>query len=107
MRLAIISDVHGNVVALRKVIEHLRRKSPDLVVNLGDCFTSPLWPRETFDELQRLDAMTVRGNHDRWLGESVRIEKSPVIAFTANELVTAALPLPWPSVTAPAATVTV
>jgi putative phosphoesterase len=86
MRLAIISDVHGNVVALRRVIEHLRRQSPDLIINLGDCFTSPLWPKETFDELQQLNALTVRGNHDRWLGESPRIEKSPIIAFTANEL---------------------
>lgn len=86
MRLAIISDVHGNVVALRRVIEHLQRQSPDLVVNLGDCFTSPLWPRETFDELQQLNAMTVRGNHDRWLGDSTRVEKSPIIGFTANEL---------------------
>jgi putative phosphoesterase len=86
MRLAIISDVHGNVFALRRVIGHLQRQSPDIVVNLGDCFTSPLWPQETFEELRKIEALTVRGNHDRWLGESARIQKSPIIAFTADDL---------------------
>ncbi len=61
-------------------------QSADLVVNLGDCVSAPLWPRETFEELASLGAITVRGNHDRWLGDPGRVTSSPTIAFTAGEL---------------------
>ena len=70
MRLAAIADVHGNLVALEAVLADLRARSPDLLVNLGDCVTSPLWPRETLDLLDALALPTVRGNHDRWVAES-------------------------------------
>ena len=36
MRVAIISDIHGNLAALDAVIADLKRQSPDLVVHLGD-----------------------------------------------------------------------
>ena len=86
MRIAIISDVHGNVVALRLVLAHLRRQSVDAICELGDCVSAPLWPQETFDELQSLGATTVRGNHDRWLGDEERKRTSPIVAFTAEHL---------------------
>jgi putative phosphoesterase len=69
MRLGIISDVHGNLVALEAVLADLGGRAPDAVVNLGDCVTSPLWPRETLELLDTLQYPTVRGNHDRWIGE--------------------------------------
>ena len=86
MRIAIISDVHGNREALRAVIPHLQRQSADAIVNLGDCVSAPLWPSETFDELQVLGATTIRGNHDRWLGDEERRRSSRTIAFTAEQL---------------------
>jgi putative phosphoesterase len=82
VRLGIISDVHGNLVALRRVLAHLATQSVDLVVNLGDCVSAPLWPSETFDELQQLGATTVRGNPDRVLGDPKWIEESKTVAFT-------------------------
>jgi putative phosphoesterase len=86
VRIAVISDIHGNVLALRRVLAHLAAQSVDVVVNLGDCVTAPLWPRETSDELATLGAITVRGNHDRWLNDADRLRSSPTIAFTAAEL---------------------
>jgi putative phosphoesterase len=86
MRIAIISDIHGNLEALRTVIPHLRRQSADIIVNLGDSVTAPLWPRETFDELQSLHAVSIRGNHDRWLGDGERRQSSSMIDFAATEL---------------------
>ncbi|TKT80348.1 metallophosphoesterase family protein [Aquamicrobium sp. LC103] len=66
MRIAVLADIHGNVVALDAVLDDLdRRGGADLVVNLGDCVSGPLWPRETFERLEGLAAPTVRGNHDR------------------------------------------
>jgi putative phosphoesterase len=67
VRLAVISDIHGNLRALEEVLVDITERSPDLIVNLGDCVTSPLWPRETLELLETLSLPTVRGNHDRWI----------------------------------------
>jgi putative phosphoesterase len=66
MRIAVIADIHGNILALDTVLRDLeRRGGADLVIDLGDCIAGPLWPRETFERLQALGFPTVRGNHDR------------------------------------------
>ena len=67
MRLAIISDVHGNLRALEAVLTDIRSRGVDATVNLGDCVAGPTWPRECFECLATLDVPTVRGNHDRWI----------------------------------------
>jgi len=69
MRLAILADIHGNLPALEAVLADLGRRGADAIVNLGDCVSSPLWPRETLDLLRTKDWPTVRGNHDRWVWE--------------------------------------
>jgi predicted phosphodiesterase len=66
MRIAVLADIHGNVLALEAVLDDLRRRGgADLLVNLGDSVSGPLWPRETFARLEALNLPTVRGNHDR------------------------------------------
>ncbi|MGX8012700.1 metallophosphoesterase family protein [Mesorhizobium sp. ORM8.1] len=66
MRIAVIGDIHGNVLALDAVLDDLgRRGGADITINLGDCVSGPLWPRETMERLQALNLPTVRGNHDR------------------------------------------
>src|ERR1700674_1905503 len=72
MRLAVIADIHGNVLALEAVLADIGRRGADRIVNLGDCVSGPLWPRETMDLLDTLGLPTVRGNHDRWVAETPR-----------------------------------
>lgn len=86
MRFAVISDVHGNLPALRRVTDHIRARGVDAIINLGDCASAPLWPRETVDALGELRAYTVRGNHDRWLGEPRRAEESATVRFAWESL---------------------
>ncbi|TIO78734.1 MAG: metallophosphoesterase family protein [Mesorhizobium sp.] len=70
MRIAVLADIHGNVLALDAVLDDLeRRGGADLIVNLGDCVSGPLWPRETMERLEALNLPTVRGNHDRRVAE--------------------------------------
>jgi predicted phosphodiesterase len=57
-RLAVISDIHGNVLALEAVLADIETRGADAIVNLGDCVTSPLWPRETLDVLESLSLIT-------------------------------------------------
>jgi len=69
VKIAVLSDVHGNLRALEAVLAHLDGIKPDAIVNLGDCVSGPLWPGETCDRLRALPAITVRGNHDRIVGQ--------------------------------------
>jgi predicted phosphodiesterase len=64
MRIAAISDIHGNAPALRAVLADARAQGFDLLAQLGDAFSGPLWPRETAELLRALDAVHLRGNHD-------------------------------------------
>ncbi|TIW76192.1 MAG: metallophosphoesterase, partial [Mesorhizobium sp.] len=48
MRIAVLADIHGNLLALDAVLDDLnRRGGADVTVDLGDCVSGPLWPRET------------------------------------------------------------
>ena len=86
MRLAVISDIHGNLVALEAVLADIKGHGVDQTINLGDCCTSPLWPRETFELLDTLKLPTVRGNHDRAQSEPVTDELPPSALFTRGKL---------------------
>ena len=86
MRLAILSDIHGNLLALEAVLADLKTRSVDATINLGDCVTNPLWPRETLELLDTLNLPTVRGNHDRWIAERPRDEMTPSMVFTYESL---------------------
>jgi predicted phosphodiesterase len=86
MRLAIISDIHGNLRALEIVLADIESRGADATVNLGDCVTSPLWPRETLELLDALALPTVRGNHDRRIAEEAREKMPPTVAFTSDSL---------------------
>jgi predicted phosphodiesterase len=70
MRLAVIADVHGNLLALEAVIADLRQASPDLIVNLGDLISGPFDPPGAADAQIALACPTLRGNHDRWVSEN-------------------------------------
>lgn len=67
MRFAAIADVHGNTLALDAVLADIRAQGIDGIVNLGDMASGPLDARRTMDTLMALDAVHVRGNHDRYL----------------------------------------
>ncbi len=70
MRFAAIADVHGNHLALETVLADIRAQGIDEIVNLGDCLSGPLEAGRTADLLIGLNALTVRGNHDRYLTDS-------------------------------------
>ena len=65
MRIALVSDIHGNLPALEAVIAEIADAGADLVVNLGDIVSGPLWPQETARRLMALGWPTIAGNHER------------------------------------------
>jgi len=95
MRLAVISDIHGNIWALKAVLEDAERRSIEKFINLGDIFYSPLKPRETFDLLQTIDALTIQGNQDRAIYQAgqTEISDNPTLAYIIDEL--GSEPIKW------------
>ena len=67
MKLAAISDIHGNIAALEAVLSDIERRGIPQIVNLGDSLSGPFDARATADTLMHLGLTTVRGNHDRQL----------------------------------------
>jgi predicted phosphodiesterase len=86
MRIAVLADIHGNLPALDAVLKDATPFAPDLVVDLGDCVSGPLWPRETFERLRGLEMPTVRGNHDRHVAETARHAMAASDAFAHDEM---------------------
>ena len=69
MRVAAISDIHGNLPALEAVLAEVHRRKPDLIVVCGDVASGPM-PSETIDLLRTFDRVRfVSGNADRGLSE--------------------------------------
>lgn len=65
MRLAAISDMHGNAVAFEAVIDDLKGQSPDAIVCLGDITMRGPQPTECVALLRALNPLAlVRGNYD-------------------------------------------
>jgi putative phosphoesterase len=66
-RLAVLSDVHGNAVALDAVRKEVKRQKPDAVLVAGDHALNGPQPAEAVDTLRALEAegaLIVQGNTD-------------------------------------------
>lgn len=77
MRIALVSDIHGNAFAFDVVIAELRRDAPDRAVCLGDAIQGGAQPAETVARLRDLGWPVVMGNADAWLlsGEETGAEQ--------------------------------
>jgi putative phosphoesterase len=69
MRLALISDIHGNAIALEAVLRQLAAQNVTQLICLGDVASTGPQPREVIQRLQALGCPVVMGNMDAWLLE--------------------------------------
>jgi predicted phosphodiesterase len=67
MRAAIISDIHGNRVALETVLQDCERQKVDVIACLGDVAAIGPDPGGCIDLLARNEIVTIQGNVDAWL----------------------------------------
>ncbi len=84
MRVALLSDIHGNLPALEAVLADVERENVDAIVVPGDTISGP-WAPEVFDRLVGLDAAFVRGNADREVVNRSD-EYGPLQAWSADRL---------------------
>ncbi len=67
MRIGLITDIQGNLVALNAVLTDLERAHVDRVVCLGDVAATGPQPRQTVERLRALNYPTIMGNADEEL----------------------------------------
>ena len=79
MRIAVVSDIHGNLPALQAVVQDLQRRGVDRVINLGDSLSGPLWPLQTARWLMASGWLHLAGNHERQV-----LQPGPVGASDAH-----------------------
>jgi len=88
MKLALISDIHGNLLALEAALAALARQNVDHIICLGDVAAFGPQPREVLALLREINCPIVMGNTDEWLLDPhphpVRDEDSPKV--TAVEM---------------------
>jgi predicted phosphodiesterase len=78
VRVAVLSDVHGNAVGLEAVLRDLERIEHDAVVCLGDVPEGGPQPAESVELVRSLGCPVVEGNCDHWLRRFYFEEGMPV-----------------------------
>ncbi len=78
MRLAVIADIHGNLVSLNTVLTEITRQGVDQIICLGDVAATGPQPRECLARVLELNCPVVMGNTDEWL-------LNPHLSATADE----------------------
>lgn len=73
MRVAILSDIHGNRRAFQAVLADLRQAAPDFVVHGGDLSAGGAYPADIIDQVRALGWPGVRGNTDEMLWAPERL----------------------------------
>jgi putative phosphoesterase len=91
VRVAALSDIHGNLPALEAVLAEVAGEGVDAIVVAGDS-VGPPWPSEVIDVLAAVGAGIVRGNADRivlerddrflggWSAERIGAERLSTVA---------------------------
>jgi predicted phosphodiesterase len=74
MRVAVVSDIHGNLTAFEAVLEDIRQASPDLVLHGGDLADPGSSPIEIVDRIRALGWQGVMGNTDEMLVQPASLE---------------------------------
>jgi predicted phosphodiesterase len=74
VRIVILSDVHGNCLALETVLADMKKTSLDHIVCNGDMIQSGPQPHETVQLLRGMKCSIVMGNSDAWLMSGVETD---------------------------------
>jgi predicted phosphodiesterase len=86
VRFILLSDIHGNMLALEAVLRDARPGPADVVACLGDTATLGPHPREVLRTLRELGGPCIMGNHDAFL-----VEPDLVRQYTQVPIVTEAI----------------
>lgn len=64
MKIAVISDIHGNIFALKNAMQDIEKRGVDLIINLGDFVGYGPYPNEVIDYIREKRVISIKGNYD-------------------------------------------
>ena len=86
-KVAVISDVHSNSIALAAVLDDIRKKGISRTINLGDSLYGPIDPNGTFQLINNSNIISISGNQDRLIRDSFDQETAnPTLEFVKKQL---------------------
>ena len=77
MKIALISDIHGNAVALDAVLRDIEKMQVDHLMVLGDLAYRGPEPKRVISTLQAIDCTIIGGNADEWVVRGIRDGEVP------------------------------
>ena len=82
--IAILSDIHGNLPALKAVIKDALDKGCNRFISLGDVVSYYSQPAECIDLLIKYDAINILGNHDSYVLNDTHCPRSEAVTMIIN-----------------------
>ena len=74
MKIAVFSDIHGNLAALKNVLSQIKEKAPDRTIFLGDIFQRGNEETECLDMLMNSGIVCIKGNCELYIAYGVDID---------------------------------
>jgi putative phosphoesterase len=87
MKIAFISDIHGNSWALRAILDDIKEKDVSEIYDLGDSLYGPLDPKGTYHLLKEEGIESICGNQDREIFENANSSDiNPTLKYVQSQL---------------------
>lgn len=77
MRVALVTDIHGNLLALDAALAEIQRHGVDQIICLGDVAALGPQPLQVLERLRQLDCPCILGNHDEHMLKPEMIKNEP------------------------------
>lgn len=77
IKIAVISDLHGNLEALKKVLEDIKNRNVSKIICLGDIIAKGSHPNECIDLVRKNCFIVLRGNTDRHFSQEHNLSELP------------------------------
>ena len=74
MKIAVFSDIHGNLSALKTILKRINEENPDLTIFLGDIFQRGHEEIECLELLKESGIVCIKGNCELYLANGVDID---------------------------------
>lgn len=85
MKLAFISDIHGNATALEAVLKDIDERNINKIFILGDICFRGSEPQRSLDIVRSLNVDVIKGNADEWLVRGIQDDEVPITVHSMME----------------------
>lgn len=79
MKIAIISDIHGNLEALKATLKDIEKRKVDKIYCLGDTIAKGVHPEECIELIRENCEVVLQGNTDEYFSKEHNLEEKPEI----------------------------